>query len=559
MRSWQFVPPVHKCFYHAVLFTSLILISLRLVRKLSSVLLAALLFISTIPAWGDTLHLTPKGVAGLQGRGLAVLSADGKTYVVHGQFVVLRDETDQLTLKYPGKYFLFRPFKKGLAGPAKVEQFEWAWVAWSKTDIDTLEDLRDLISNRDKRHGGWQQGLEAFLADLDPQASLGLKKGPAPPVANTKIVLREGWLTRNFLQGMPTPDQLLEMIRAARALPPEDPLSSTRIPLTQSQPPDALVGSLVDAIARAQKYGEPEPGFLPAALTIARFLIGSLNTNPDKAKGDDEEKAKRIWPFVRNFTDTLLASVNACSPERLAGGQNPMDSAENLSKRLKLPGNPDDGRPIDCVDFALAGVNALGGSQVSRPEDAGQTVETLLHGAEGRRDLLGPQMRATFPPDLQARLDSIGKLAFETLVRIAAPAAAGQPDLGARFRAEIPVHVFEQLVDVQNASSPYRKAPSAVLFQVGAGNAEEASTLADFFLNPFTRSGSSGGVSCDSEKIDLGIDTIKGIMKGTKSPTIRVIFERKVELKIKSYQDRVRVGSAGFCEDFLVEHWKSRP
>jgi hypothetical protein len=511
-----------------------------------------------MPAAADTLRLTPKGVAALRGKGLAVLSADGKTSVVHGQLVVERDETDQLTLKYPGKYFRFRPFKKGSSGAAKVEQLEWAWVVRQTDDLDTLEDLRDVFSNRDKRYGGWQQGLQAFLADLDPRGSLGLKKGPVPPVANSKIVLREGWLTRNFLQGMPTPAQLMDMMRAAQALPPEDPQSSTDLPLARTEPPDALVGSLIEAIARAQKYGEPEPGFLQAALMVGRFLNGPIHLDPEKAKGDDEEKAGRLSLFAQQFTGTVLASLGGCTAESLAGGQGADHSAENLAQRLKPLGGRDDYLPIDCVDLALAGVSALAGPEVSRPEDAAEAVDVLLRNAEGRRDFLDPDMRSEFPPTLQARLDAVGKLAFDTLVRLARPPSAGQPDLGARFRVEIPAQVF-RLVEIGKGSGlHYRKAASAALLQTGIGNAEEASTLADFFLSPFTSSPAAGDLSCDSEKIDLGIDTIKGISKGTTNPAMRQILDRKAELKINEYESRVKVGSAGFCEGFLVDHWKRR-
>jgi hypothetical protein len=559
MRSWQIVPLVLRIRCRAEFLSSLVLDSFRLALWFSGVLLVASLSLLVMSTAADTIRLTPKGAAALQGTGLTVLSADGKTYVVHGQFVVARDDTDQLTLKFPGKYFLFRPFKKGSAGGGKVEQFEWAWFAGANGDIDTLEELRDLISNRDKRYGGWRQGLQALLADLDPQGSLGLKKGTAPPVINDKIVPREGWLTRDFLQGLPTPAQFMEMIRAAQALPPEDPQSSTRIALTRSGSPMDVVRSLLSAIARAQKYGEPEPGFLQAALAIAQFLTGSLDTDPYKAKGDDEERAKRIYLFVEDFTHTLVSTVDACSAEAIGGGTYSTASAERLSLYLKPLGGHDDDRPIDCFDTDLAGVGALGGPQVSRPKDDELTVDALLHSAEGRRDFLDPDMRAVCPPDLQARLDTTGKLAFETLVRIAGPPALGQPDLGFRFRGGIPSRVFKDVGDPRNGHSHYPKSPSAVLAQVGAGNAEEASKLPGFFLNPFTKDNSSGGILCDSKKIDLGIDTIRGMMSGTKNTAIKVIFERDVELRMNFFQDRVRAGAAGYCDGFLVDHWKSRP
>ncbi len=108
----------------------------------TSVLLSLLL---TTAAFADILYLSPKGVEPLRGMGLAKQHPDGKRYFVRGQIIIQRDAADRPTLKSPGTYFLFRPSNK-----SATQQLEWAWITSTHYQIDTLDDLRGMLSNRDQ-------------------------------------------------------------------------------------------------------------------------------------------------------------------------------------------------------------------------------------------------------------------------------------------------------------------------------------------------------------------------------------------------------------------------
>lgn len=178
------------------------------------------------------LELSDLGVGALRKQELAVSRphAGGRGFFIQGQIEVLREATtDAPTLPDPRTYFMFRPLeghfqaagadgKPHWTGGADL-RFEWAWVKGvTYHDIDTLEDVRALSSNRDLRYCNGAEALLALLAELDPDGVLHLKT-TVPAVADDKVLLREGWLSRYLLDGPLTADERTTLVQRLRQLP----------------------------------------------------------------------------------------------------------------------------------------------------------------------------------------------------------------------------------------------------------------------------------------------------------------------------------------------------
>jgi hypothetical protein len=482
------------------------------------------------PSFADKLRLRPAGVAALQGTGLVINASDGRDPFVQGQMIVPRDDADLPTLKFPRKYFLFRPLEKKGGGASLPEQrFEWAWVSSTELDFDTLDDLRAMFSNRDKQYGGWAKGFQALLAELDPQGALGLKHGDLPPVANPRIVRREGWFSDFLLHGRLPDEELVKKRREASSRPTEDPLGvSFYMPQFQYLDPEHAMGLLLVGIARAQKYGEPEPGFLAAALEAAHFLIETLHIPLSKAKGQDEEGVKRISEYVSRSRWNVLGFILQVDVDTIP----PTPTSAFFQYR-----EPDDQLPLNRLDKALAGVSILDAPLVNPLEHdhANGLVTALIGAAQLRRDILDPEARASLPPEQQMQLDAVGRRAFEVLLRSASVPAPGKPDLGAILRSEILAVVFGR-----HYTAPLKKIPSdakaatAALLEAGIGSNSEA----ELDVYGLTRENGTLVNGPEPSEVAWQVQTLIGLLRAPKNLPYKPVLQRAIEERVTEIQNQ---------------------
>ena len=109
--------------------------------------------------------------------------ANGRGQFLQGQIIVRRDDADRPTLPNPRTFFILRPLPecRSTAAPEQDQadrdaenpfnvKLQFTWTRGMTRHVDTLDDVRRMISNRDLRY---RNGAEAFDALL---AELGLKK-----------------------------------------------------------------------------------------------------------------------------------------------------------------------------------------------------------------------------------------------------------------------------------------------------------------------------------------------------------------------------------------------
>jgi hypothetical protein len=503
---------------------------------MSGVTLVFTLLVLVVPASvptaaADVLRLTPKGVEALRQLGLPVTpSADGRAHVVQGRIIVARDEADRPTLPEPSRYFLFQPL-----GAAKPSRWEWPWVAAvDHHHIDTLDDLRGMLSNRDKRYGGWPQGLQALLADLDRHGTLRLKPRTAPPVMNAKIVSREGWLSRYLLRGAMTAEERQAMVRSARAKPKEDPLGYSPIdPLHWLIPPETTMGMLIEALGYARRYGEREPSLVPAIRQIAQFISITIYVPESAEGGPDGEKALRLRHFMFAARAAALALVEAASADFLA------DSAQRGVLQVTPP---DDQFPLDVLDLADAALDVVAGFSVPSV-DKGRVVEALLRAASGQADDGGGGEPA-ISNALRARQASVAARAFKTLVALSSVPPRGYQDLGGDFRADL---VIEMARGQQGAA--YVRAARDALAASGVGSEAEAARVV----------GSLVDLAFIESRFEDAAFVLRRIANDPTPAAVRRRFTDHLDRRIRELQERQKTGFGGTHELRFLRRWGAAP
>lgn len=503
--------------------------------------------------FADTIMLSPAGVAAIRGKSRAspVRSADGKHELAHGRVVVFRDAQDLPTLPNPSRFFAFQPRNKRADGRqtwsfTAAEKWEWSWVLATHHTIDSLEDLRDMISNRDKRYGSVKDALVALRADIDPTGSLGLRDGSgAPVVTNPRIKPREGTVSRDLISPE-THEERRALIKEARSQP-ADPLGYSPIdPLFGGgETPEFAIEKLVDAIARARKYGQPENGLLASCLAVARFFTEDLFVSEEKENGPDGETASRIRGFVFRARAAVLSYIEDVSPQGVAIRlERQAAQAGSLADALRHT-QPDDDLPLDVFELARTALEVVGGMINPRNEDRVRVVEALLSLASGRADFRGRDAVA-LPPEIQSRQEVVAQQAFETLIKLSAAPTPGKEDTGAYFRPEI-LRFFGS----SYAKDSYAKTAREVLVRSGVGGEREIGPLVNDLINL--------GLTAAQEPSDprlAAIYVLKQLPANIRDERLRQRFQARINEQLDQLEERRRAGTGGPAESRFLELYR---
>jgi hypothetical protein len=372
------------------------------------------------------MQLTPAGVTALRASGLAKPLTDGSGFYIRGLIIVPRDASGRPTLAEPGLNFMFAPMTApNKFGPAR--QMKWMWVTGGKIEIDTLDDLRGIVSNRDLRYGGWEAGLRGLLSEVDTDDSIfhTRSKGAAPGQPNNGVFLAEGWLSRNLLSGH-IPDQTemeAYLFKVQHSIPRADPLSY--------RPNDPLVTAngggletvyqLLQSIARAEKYGEAEPGFLDAARIVARFLCEDLYPPDDALSGPSSDRAMFIERYAIEARQGLITQVSFIGASTLMGRlSRPSRLGNTVADKIRSEGSYlayTDVAPITFFDVARAGVEIMGDLKTPRYGNVGteSIVRSLVEVASQRSDFRARETNLSLPVEVSSLGDAVGKIALEKL------------------------------------------------------------------------------------------------------------------------------------------------
>lgn len=535
--------------------------SVAMLRTLPVLLGISLILLMASPVFADILWISPAGVTALQSSGLLKPRPDGKGFYARGRIIIQRDAADQPTLRSPFKYFMFEPYKgpNNAYGPAR--QLEWAWVSSTQQEIDTIDDLRAILSNRDKQFGNWEAAFKHLMAEIDPNDTIyqsRLKGGRGPQTANSGTLLREGHLSRDLINGRPpTLAEMKAYGEKQRARPVGDPLGYSPIDPLYSPSlldPRGAITTLVEAIARAEKYGEPEKGFLDAARRVARYICEDLYPPPESLSSPSRDKAIFILSIVSNARGSLFGLASGGDPNRLSDRlSRPGKFGNSLNDKLLFTRGylqVDDSLAINVLEAAKAAVEVMGDLRTRHEQDEGTLVSTLLHVASGRAGFQSLRGQTDFdagfhasrlPAEVKPSEDSLGQLAFDTIIALAAPP---------RDQGQFANQITE---DLASPDSGVKAAVREAVIRASIGKVADVARLIDSYWGI-----GLSAMSAMESKVDgalpisvVASDVLKRAGPAIKDPTLRTLYQQYLAKKIEQFRRRQEVGSGSTSE----RHW----
>src|SRR5579883_547293 len=464
-------------------------------------LLLGLVLFATTTARADWLELTAEGeqkIQAIQDRDAGshnnipilqyhLVANAGSTHgFVRGMVIVTRDNVGQLAFTgdkasdfndKPDQFFKFRPYKwitQDASGKVSwVDyEFEWKWVASVKNEVDTLDDLCEMMSWRcmgpngaDPTPATTKAGCRWVLTTLDPNNSLDLNNGGGQATQNN---VHEGYCSRYLLYGTPNQDATLsdaDRVRAwgkervarikdcrkgtgpvgqygafdYKADAPTYNKGNVKYCPTDSDfwddTPDNIIHQLVTTMARCKKangqgralYPIPYGGaLLDCSRTVAQFLCSDLAGVPVQ-DATQEGKGKRIRAFAFRARAALLSILDGATPEKLKARRarsvqlRPNEPA--LEAQLRVT-PVDDEMPVDVFDLADAALDVLlmrDGSGLVKPynDDMTRISQTLLRLASASSRFNQEGARNLWPQD------PLGEKALQILMALVDPQTQG--------------------------------------------------------------------------------------------------------------------------------------
>jgi hypothetical protein len=503
-------------------------------------------------ASADVIYLTEAGRLALQKNGLVEphLRSDGKGWVLQGQIIVLRDDADRPILPNSRRYFMFRPLKgpftatgpDGTPNPAAHEvRLDLNWTSQKNLEIDTLDDVRGLISNRDLRYGSGADALGALLADIDPGAVL-YPGRPSPAVAYDKIVAREGWLSNFLIHGRTSATARQQEIDRERALPPEDPLGFNPLdPRLFFEDGGVTLMLLERSMARCDRWGEPEPGLRASCFAVAHFICDTLYVEPAAAPVGARSQAGDIRAFVANARLGLRLSIHLVSPivlsqPRKAGAPAGWPLASGL----------DDPQLVTTADMAKVALEILDTCRAPRSVDRDGMLDDLMACAADRADFRPLGKRQPLPEYDQV-CDQMGQKAFEIILHMASAPTDGSADEGGYFRVRL-----RTTLGSGGDPAVVRVAREALVRAGMADDSEIAPTL-DYLLSVADRHG------VDPQLLEDAVYVLKKLPDSIADSTRRGRFQTEVARRLQGYQDAVKSGDATAEVKRIVELYGGSP
>ncbi|MEZ0230671.1 MAG: hypothetical protein ACAI25_18765, partial [Planctomycetota bacterium] len=413
-------------------------------------------------AKADTLELSQLGLQEIQkieqaeaGKfgGRAIIqqhvdpNAGSRFGFVRGMVIVEHSQTGDLNFtgqgatelnNEPHKFFKFRPYNWVQRNGNNINwtdyKFEWKWVASLKHDVDTLDDLCMLMSWRIAPQGNADpvaataNGIRWFARQLDPQNQLNIGGGGGQGANNQA---HEGTVTRLLLYGpLASNERNVRIVEANQKRGPigeygafdaatqKPKWTAKGVRYTPMDPdwweetPEAVIGKLVEAMARCQKanpqnksqtlYNIPFSDQIQAsARLIAQFLTSDLAHVPASTNAN----AERLRSFAFRARAALIGIVEGATPERVVyrrsrtvsrggapapGSVLARNGEQDIDAQLRYS-QPDDDLPITIFDMASAALDVLlfdngqtrAGMMEPFEDDRGRVVGSLLRVAAG--------------------------------------------------------------------------------------------------------------------------------------------------------------------------------
>lgn len=520
---------------------------------LTVVSLFLVIIVSSITASADVLKLSPVGVAAIRPTGALIPTSDGG-FVIRGRVTVPRDATGKLTLRDPYVYFMFEPMTgPNRYGPAK--KMEWRWLTQRKMELDTIEELRGIVSNRDQRYGSWQAAFDALLKEIDTDDTifhLRAKGGSAQSGGSGVTEFFEGSVSRDMLAGRPmTLEELQAYQRKLAAMPRGDPRGMRPTDTyMQTQTGGSAISQLLEAIARAEKYGEPEPGFLDAARAIAKFICEDLYPAPDSLSGPSRDKAMFIHNFVVESRMGLLGLLAPMYPNLLQMRlQQPSRFGDSAEAHFRVDGSYipfDDVLAIDQFDVAKAAVPIAGELRAARDGDGGgdAVIEKMLVAASGRADFRAQDPSVRLPAELSPKIDQVGKLAFEKLLGLTKPHPHHRNSLLKAFG-----YNEDKLPEKAVGAASLMIAGTEAIVMTGVASASEVLTFVDAMWEM--------GIIYEAVYPPWAAyaESILRRIPDHSEPAARTLFQTYLATRIRQLKERVRLGTASQEEKLWNRRW----
>lgn len=502
----------------------------------------------------DVIYIGVLGVKALQENHLVTLerSADGKNWMIVGQVVTVRDANDQPVLPNPRRYWMFKPSKGPFTGTdvngnpdpnSKLVRLDFTWTGQMDREVDSLDNIRDIISNRDLRYQSGAEALQALLADLDPLGEMHLK-GAVPAVAYPGIVPREGSYSTFLLRGLLPATELAKERANAEALPSEDPLSYSPLDpvFHEQQPPGGTALLLARAAARCSRYGETEPGLRDSCLAVLHFMCDTLYVEPADVPVGTRTKATQLRDASAQCRRFLLNTVSNVGPQVLCRPPLRPEAVEGWPRAA----SQDDPQPVSTLDLARTCLEVLDGCRNPHVGDQGSVAETLLLCAANQADCRAVSKRPPLAP-YAAGADGVGKQALDVLCHIASPPTDGSADTGAYYRSRIRLAVF-------GFDDPaIGRAAREAAVRCGLGSEPEVAALLDYVISRGTDSRFVDQAPADAAYI------LQGLPAHIPSPAIRTHFQEELARRVARMQESVRQGYKDPATLSLLGHLGAMP
>ena len=506
-------------------------------RRWAGILLAALV-LAPCRAPADVIYISVMGRTELAARPLVQMfpSADGKNQIILGKVVVLRDDNDQPVLPYGRRYFMFRPSKGAFTGTdilgnpdpkSTLVRLDWNWVGQMNREVSTLDDVRDIISNRDLRYRTGEEAMQALLADIDPLGEMHLK-GAVPQPAYPNIVPREGSISGVLVHGRLTETDYQKQLASARALPSENPLSYFSLDPVFSRGPEtdkALL--LLRAAARCTRYGESEAGLRESCLAVLRFVCDRTYVEPADVPVGTRAKAEALKTVTMSCRRLVLNMLSNVGPQVISRAPNRPANVEGWP----LEAGIDDPQPVSSLDLARVALEVLDSCRSPRVPDQGSFLDTVLLVAANRNDFRSVSKR---PPLAQftAGADLVGKQAFEVLQHLVTVPKDGSADTGASFRQ----HLRNKMLD--RADPAICRAAREALAGAGVASEAEIAGALDYYVTTAVDWRGS-----DLQVVDDLAYVVRGLMASISDPALRAHYRDELGRRTAGLRDSVANGN----------------
>lgn len=494
------------------------------------------------------------------------------------------------------KFFLFEVHSPGnhkwvtSKDALGTDACHWKWVAATKHEIDSLDDVYWLVSDRGKRYPA-NLVLASLAWAIDKDGKMGLWDGtqiPAIPTTPNEGVVSNFLINTGKLAPQDRQKQRDARIDGLRAQKSNGYCALD--PLNMELTPDQVMSMLVEEVARTRadlfpEFGEVRDdsgavtdalGVRKASRAVAQWICEVLsNAIEDKEQGErvgriHETPARWVHDFAYGARRTLITYIEHADPTILKKHQQ-----KDAGLLVSAPADPVSLDDLDLADAALdilyhpkgrvAAEPDESGVWSPRKEDVARLVDALVACAsaspllgQGQCDTLVQPVSPQLPASRQLPLDqlhaAVANRALEVLATLpnSHPAGwkpgTGQDDPGALYRQAI-----ESALNKNPPESPKANAARAALVQAGLGTvAEVQATIDRLFSLAVTARPTANGANPGRKQ---AIDTIKGLAARLASTDLGSPAQKAIDDHLAGLKARQESGAGdGNEKDVLARY-----